>query len=98
MIRVVYRWRVKAENFDAFRKTWSATTQGIHETVPGARGSFMLQACEDTAEVLTVARWDSLESWKAFWGSSNPREMKNMRMLGERVSVEAYEEIGDCTC
>ena len=57
----------------------------------------MLQACENTTEVLTVARWDSLVSWKAFWGSSNPEEMVKMRELGERLSVEAYEEIEDHT-
>ena len=66
-------------------------------TVPGAKGSFMRRACEDTSEVLTVAKWDSLESWKSFWGSSNPEEMEKMRALGEPISAEAYEEIDDYT-
>ena len=36
MIRVVYRWKVKEENFADFKKVWVRTTNHIHETVPGA--------------------------------------------------------------
>ena len=97
MIRVIYRWQVDPENFEEFKRVWSTTTNQIHKSVPGARGSFMLQACESASEVLTVARWDSLESWKAFWGNTNPEEMKAMRILGKRISVEAYDEIEDYT-
>lgn len=97
MLRVIYRWRVAPEDFEAFRATWRATTNRIHETVPGARGSFMLRACEDTSEVVTIARWDTQESWEAFWGSRNPQEMQAMRSLGERLSVDVFEEIEDHT-
>jgi len=97
MIRVIYRWQVVPENFEAFKKAWSATTNRIHASVPGALGSFMLQACESESEVLTVAKWDSIASWKQFWGNKNPQEMENMRKLGKRISVDAYEEIEDYT-
>ena len=46
MIRVVYRWKVKEENFADFKKVWVRTTNHIHETVPGALGSFMLRSPE----------------------------------------------------
>jgi heme-degrading monooxygenase HmoA len=72
VIRVIYRWQIEPENFDEFRRAWSATTNQIHEPVPGALGSFMLRACEDGSEVLTVAKWDSIASWKKFLGRYKP--------------------------
>ena len=97
MIRVVYRWHVPAENFAEFQRTWSETTHHIHETVEGALGSFMLRSSENDEEILTIAKWDSLESWKDFWGNQNPEQMLAMRKLGKRISAEAFEEIEDFT-
>ena len=97
MVRVIYRWQVAPQNFEQFRDTWRATTNHIHEAVPGAKGSFMLRSGEDPSVVLTVAKWDSLESWKDFWGTSNPEAMTAMKKLGNRISVEAFEEVEDHT-
>ena len=97
MIRVVYKWRVPKENFAEFQQTWTKTTNNIHETVAGALGSFMLRSFDSEDEVITVAKWDSVESWKAFWGSADPAEMQEMRKLGTRISANAYEEIDDFT-
>ena len=97
MVRVVYRWQVAPENFEAFKETWRITTNRIHETVPGARGSFMLRSFHSESEVVTVAKWDSLDSWQNFWGNSNPKEMDVMNRLGKRFSVETFEEIEDHT-
>lgn len=46
---------------------------------------------------MTVAKWDSIESWKAFWSAENPSEMVEMRKIGERISATAYDEIDDFT-
>jgi len=62
MIRVIYRWEVHPEDFEDFKRVWSATTNKIHETVPGALGSFMLRASDRDSEVPTVAKWESTES------------------------------------
>ncbi|WP_449285380.1 antibiotic biosynthesis monooxygenase family protein [Marinobacter sp. PE14] len=97
VIRVVYRWKVNPENFENFKEVWVHTTNNIHETVPGALGSFMLRSTENETEVVTVAKWDSVESWKRFWVSDNPSEMVGMRRIGERVSVTIYDEIDDFT-
>lgn len=97
MIRVIYRWHVEPENFEAFKSVWSATTNRIHESVAGALGSFMLRACERDSEILTVAKWESLASWESFWGNQNPQEMEEMRKLGTRISADVYDEIGDFT-
>lgn len=97
MIRVEYRWRVNDHNFKAFQNTWRKTTNHIHETVDGALGSFMIQSIDDPSEVITIAKWENLESWKAFWGTSKPSQMSEMTKLGERLSVRAFEEIEDHT-
>ena len=97
MVRVIYRWQVAPQDFEEFRKTWRATTNRIHESVDGALGSFMLRSLENESEVITIAKWDSLESWEKFWGNSDPREMQGMRMLAKRVAAEAFDEIEDHT-
>lgn len=97
MIRVVYRWRVEPENFEAFRDSWRSTTNRIHDTFAGALGSFMLRSLEDACDVTTVAKWDSLESWQRFWKDNNPEAMRKMRTLGERLSADAFEEVEDHT-
>ena len=97
MIRIIYNWKVQDSEIDAFIATWKKTTNYIHENVKGARGSFMLQAEDDSTEIKTIARWDSLEDWKRFWKESNPVEMQSMRKFGERISVEIFKEIGDFT-
>lgn len=97
MIRIIYRWQVEEKNLDEFRKEWTRATNKIHETVPGALGSFMLQDADKETEILTIAKWDSIESWKAFWGMENPKELENMQKLGNRISNKAYKEIDDFT-
>jgi heme-degrading monooxygenase HmoA len=97
MIRVIYEWQVESGNIPAFRETWKQTTTMIHDSVEGARGSFLLQEEGNPGKILTIARWDSLEDWQAFWKSENPREMLQLRDLGERISVTVYDEFADYT-
>ncbi|MCB1801228.1 MAG: antibiotic biosynthesis monooxygenase [Gammaproteobacteria bacterium] len=97
MFRVIYRWEVLPKDFDDFRRVWRVTTNRIHESVPGALGSLMLRANDRHSEVLTVAKWESEESWRRFWGNQDPEEMQGMRKLGKRVSVETYNEVDDYT-
>lgn len=97
MIRIIYTWRVAPENIDAFQDAWRQATTTIRDSVEGARGSFMLRETDDPGKVLTVARWDSLDAWKAFWKVEGPPEMGLMHRLGERISVQVCEEIADFT-
>ena len=97
MIRVIYQWQVPPENLSAFQQAWKQTTTSIHETVSGARGSFLLQDHADPGKILTIARWDSREDWQAFYEAENPPQMLRMRELGERVSVTSYDEFEDVT-
>ena len=97
MVRVIYRWQVESENFEDFRKIWRATTNQIHASVAGAQGSFLLRSLENETEVLTVAKWDSLDAWKHFWKNENPKEMEAMNKIGKRLSADVFEEIEDHT-
>ena len=97
MIRILYEWSVDPANIAAFRTAWQQTTRQIHADVKGARGSFMLQDANSPGRILTVARWDSIEDWQAFWKQDDPEEMQVMRSLGERVSVTVYDEFADFT-
>lgn len=82
---------------EPFIETWKKTTQKIHVDVKGARGSFMLQNEEDSTEIKTIARWDSLEDWKKFWHDGNHGQMQSMHELGERTAVEIFKEVDDFT-
>ncbi len=97
MIRVIYRWKVNPEDETKFRAAWVKTTTGIRERTPGARGSMLLQNQQEPTEFITMARWDRLEDWQAFWGETSSADMEVMHALAERVSVEAFEEIEDHT-
>lgn len=97
MIRIIYTWKVEKEKLDLFIDTWKRTTNRIHEEVQGARGSFMIQHAENSSEIKTIARWDSLNDWKKFWHESNHSQMGTMHDLGERVDVEIFREIDDFT-
>lgn len=97
MIRIIYSWKVEADNLAAFVETWKRTTNSIHEEVEGAQGSIMLQNDQDTTQIKTIAKWDSLDQWKQFWQDSNPTQMGAMHKLGRRVSVEIFREVDDFT-
>ena len=97
MIRAVYRWKVGEANRAAFRSAWAETTTAIRAETDGARGSLMLESCDDPAEVLTVAHWDSLEQWKAFIGGAPLGRMKDMHELAELISSTPFRLVEDHT-
>jgi heme-degrading monooxygenase HmoA len=97
MIRVIYRWRVRAENKDAFIAAWTAITQEIHTTTKGARGSFCIVGLDDPTEIVTVARWDALDQWREFVKTAKSAAMAEMHRLATPLSHTAYEEIEDFT-
>ena len=95
MMRVVYRWRVAPANVEKFRAAWAKATTGIRESTRGARGSVLLQSHDDPTEFITMARWDDVADWQAFWQDSTRTEMQVMHVLAQRLSADAFEEIED---
>lgn len=69
----------------------------IHRNVKGARGSLLLQTAGAPGRILTIARWSSYQDWKAFWKNANPQGIEDIRQLGERINVTAYDEFADFT-
>lgn len=96
MIRVIYRWRVQQAKQERFTAAWSEATNRIERSTPGARGS-ALQSHQDPCEFVTIARWDEVEHWKAFWKDAARTEMHDMHDLAERLSADAFDELGDFT-
>ena len=97
MIRVIYRWRVQKAEQEKFRAAWAKATTAIRESISGARGSVMLQSHQDPDEFITIARWDKVEDWQAFWTDSSRTEMQDMHAMAERLSADVFEEVADHT-
>ena len=97
MIRVVYEWRVGKAEQAQFVVEWQRATTTIRASVDGARGSTLLRSRDDPDVFLSIARWESAEHWLLFWKDPERTEMREMHALAERLSVAAYEEIGDFT-
>ncbi|MGI9383492.1 MAG: antibiotic biosynthesis monooxygenase family protein [Methyloligellaceae bacterium] len=97
MIQVIYRWEVPLENRADFLAAWEKTTQSIRDTTNGARGSFCIVSVDTPTEILTVAKWDELDQWRAFVKGAKLTSMREMHALGTQVSHQAYEQVGDFT-
>ena len=97
MIRVIYRWRVQKAEQEKFKAAWAKATTEIRESTAGARGSVLLQSHQDPTEFITIARWDKLEDWQAFWKDSSRTEMQDMHAIAERLSADVFEEVEDHT-
>jgi heme-degrading monooxygenase HmoA len=63
MIRVIYRWKIKPGHETGFIAAWDRMTRAIRDAVPGARGSLLLRP--SPLEMIAIARWESVEAWKA---------------------------------
>ena len=100
MIRVIYRWRVPAEEHDAFVAAWTAATHSIRERVQGARGSLLLRDADDADVFLAVARWTDRAAWEAFRKapSVDPDATAALRRVGaESEVVGLYDELSELT-
>ena len=82
---------------EGFRAAWEKATTRIRESAEGARGSVLLQNHQDSTEFVTIARWDTIEQWQAFWNDPSRTEMQDMHALAERLSADAFDELGDYT-
>jgi heme-degrading monooxygenase HmoA len=97
MVRIVYTWRVQKADESKFRAEWVKARTAIKNSTVGARGSFLLRSHQDPTKFITIARWDKLEDWRAYWEDSTRIEMQVMHTLAKRLSAEVYDEIEDHT-
>jgi heme-degrading monooxygenase HmoA len=67
MISVIYRWRIDPELREDFANWWHEGTLRIRSSRKGAKGSTLLQAKDDDAHIVAIARWASEPDLDAFW-------------------------------
>ncbi|MCY0993135.1 antibiotic biosynthesis monooxygenase [Nannocystis sp. ILAH1] len=103
MIRVMYGWKVKPGQEEAFAAAWGAVTRWSRVHAPGARGSLLVRGAEDPHEFVGVARWTSRAAWEAYQASDrqDPELLAHaqvMRATSERSRPAAFfDEVSDLT-
>lgn len=102
MLRVIYRWKVKNGQEEAFADAWAKATKSIRMNAPGARGSLLLRSRRDPAEFVAIARWESAEAWTSARmpgrPAADPEAQKIMHdTAGDVISAEFYDELHDLT-
>src|ERR1043166_3782448 len=100
MIRVIYRWRVKAGEEAKFIQAWTQGTAAIRAKVIGAGGSLLMRSRHERSEFMALACWHSMEDWQAFAAdhASAPPDPEAFRVMGaisEHLSTEIWEEVAD---
>jgi heme-degrading monooxygenase HmoA len=94
MIRVMYRWKVHPGQEDVFAKAWTQGTKAIRATVKGARGSLLLQSRKDPCEFVAIARWSSVDDWRAF-RRGEPPNLESFRAAAAVSQLQAVEPLSE---
>jgi heme-degrading monooxygenase HmoA len=97
MIRVMYRWKVNPGQEDVFAKAWTQGTKVIRATVKGARGSLLLKSRQNPCEFVAIARWTSVEDWRAFRRGERPNleSFRTAAAVSQLQAVEPLSEVRD---
>jgi heme-degrading monooxygenase HmoA len=65
MIRIIYRWTIKAGEEEEFIRNWKEGTYKIQSHCAGAMGSYLTRSMKNPEHFLGTARWESVEAWTA---------------------------------
>lgn len=97
MIRIMYRWKVNPGQEVVFAKAWTQGTKVIRSTVKGARGSLLLQSRKNPCEFVAIARWASVEDWRAFrrGGQPNLESFRTAAAVSQLQAIEPLSEVRD---
>jgi heme-degrading monooxygenase HmoA len=97
MVRILYRWKVNPGQEAVFAKAWTQGTKVIRATVKGARGSLLLQSRTDPCEFVAIARWASVEDWRAFRRGEKPalESFRTAAAVSQLQAVEPLSEVRD---
>jgi heme-degrading monooxygenase HmoA len=97
MIRVMYRWKVSPRQEHVFAQAWTQGTKIIRSTVKGARGSLLLQSRKKPREFVAIARWASVEDWRAFRRGGLPDldSFRTAAAVSQLQAVELLREVRD---
>jgi heme-degrading monooxygenase HmoA len=97
MIRVMYRWIVKPGQEQVFAQAWTQGTKVIRSTVKGARGSLLLQSRKNPCEFVAIARWASVDDWRAFRRGGPPKldSFRTAAAVSQLQTIEPLREVRD---
>ena len=96
MMRVIYRFSVRADCADEFAQIWSEATSHIQRLSEGARGSVLLRRHESPHQFVAVARWESRALWAAFYDSDRRVVPETLRQrMKELLSADTVYEVLD---
>jgi heme-degrading monooxygenase HmoA len=93
VIRVVYRWHVRAEAAAEFEQWWHRGTLEIRRLHRGSLGSLLLRSRGDPEQYVGVARWNTEDDLTTFWGKAGNRQVND----AELQNVEMFDELDDLT-
>src|SRR5438046_10115912 len=97
MLRVIYRWRVKAGEEDVFIRAWMQGTAAIRAQVKGAGGSLLMRSRHDPSEFMALACWPSCEDWQAFAEHASappdPEALRAMAAVSEHLTPAHLAEL-----
>jgi heme-degrading monooxygenase HmoA len=93
----MYRWTVNPGQEEVFAKAWAHGTKVIRATVKGARGSLLLQSRKNPCEFVAIARWTSVEDWRAFRRAEKPAldSFRAAAAVSRLQAVEPLREVRD---
>jgi heme-degrading monooxygenase HmoA len=90
----MYRWKVNPGQEAVFAQAWTHGTKVIRATVKGARGSLLLQSRKDPCEFVAIARWASVEDWRAFRRGEKP-DLESFRTAAAVSQLQAVEPLSE---
>src|SRR5262249_9210113 len=95
VVRVVYRWRVRAGCEQEFVSAWADQTRLLRDSVEGARGSMLLRAADEADVYVGIARWTDAQAWaeRRSAGPIDPQFSEVMEQVATLVSVEVLDEV-----
>lgn len=91
MVRIMYRWTVKAEDIEKFVEEWKEGTRRIQANCAGAMGSYLTRSIRNSEHFFGTARWESSDAWFA----AQPVMMKLGLPGPMPESAEFYEEVAE---
>lgn len=94
MVRVVYRWKVRPEDRQAFTSTWADATDDFQSG--GAQAVHLMRSQQDAAVFAAIVDWPTAETWQAFLRQirrSTPRGLRALTHLGELIAADSFEDV-----
>lgn len=94
MVRVVYRWKVRPEDRQAFVAAWADATGDFE--AGGAQAVHLMRSQQDAGIFAAIVDWATAEVWQDFLRQirrSTPRGLRALTRLGELIAADSYDDV-----